>query len=136
MELIHMLSRISDYGIRCGISRKYMKKCSETAVAQILSCSFIADARTYFMEFFDIFTEGLKRFRQERNICFGSPVSEYIEMHYMENIRLGNLAEMIGFSEGHFTRVFREEFGETFVQYYRVQNRPQQRTASYNCYTH
>lgn len=117
MELIHMLSRISDYGIRCGISRKYMKKCSETAVAQILSCSFIADARTYFMEFFDIFTEGLKEVQAGEEYLFRLPVSEYIEMHYMENIRLGNLTEMIGFSEGHFTRVFREEFGETFVQY-------------------
>ena len=86
MELIHMLSRISDYGIRCGISRKYMKKCSETAVAQILSCSFIADARTYFMEFFDIFTEGLKEVQAGEDISFRLPVSEYIEMHYMENI--------------------------------------------------
>ena len=35
----------------------------------------------------------------------------------MENIRLGNLSSLMGFSEGHFTRVFREEFGMTFVQY-------------------
>lgn len=35
----------------------------------------------------------------------------------MENIRLGTLSSLIGFSEGHFTRVFREEFGMTFVQY-------------------
>ena len=48
----------------------------------------------------------------------------------MENIRLGNLADIMGFSEGHFARIFRKEFGMTFVQYLtecRIQ--PQQGTA-------
>ncbi len=35
----------------------------------------------------------------------------------MEEIRLGTVAEMMGFSEGHFTRIFRKEFGMTFIQY-------------------
>ncbi len=117
MELIRLLQRISDYGIRCGIPKKYMKECSDNVMAQILSCGFIADARKYFMKFFDQFTLLLKEVNAKKEYLFRVPVSEYIEMHYMENIRLGHLAEMIGFSEGHFTRVFREEFGMTFVQY-------------------
>lgn len=117
MELLHLIQRISDYGVQCGISKKRMKDCSEIVMAQVLSCSFIADARKYFMGFFDEFVKNLKEVNTGEEYLFRIPVSEYIETHYMENIRLGNLAEMIGFSEGHFTRVFREQFGMTFVQY-------------------
>lgn len=117
MELIHLLQKISDYGIRCGIPQKRLKEYSDKAITQILSCSFIADSRKYFMEFFYSFTRILNESNMDTEYMFKIPVNEYIETHYMENIRLGNLAELIGFSEGHFTRVFREEFGMTFVQY-------------------
>lgn len=117
MELIRLQQRISDYGVRCGIPKKEMKRHSDTLMAQILSCGFIADARKYFMEFFRIVTGLLKEINTEEEYLFKIPVSEYIEAHYMEDVRLGNLADMIGFSEGHFTRVFREEFGMTFIQY-------------------
>ena len=117
MELIHLLHKISDYGVRCGIPKQQMKECSNTAAAQILSCSFIADTRKYFMEFFYSFTHSLNEANASTDYLFKVPVREYIETHYMENIRLGTLSSLIGFSEGHFTRVFREEFGMTFVQY-------------------
>lgn len=117
MELIRLLHKINDYGIRCGIPKQQMKDCSKKAIAQILSCSFIADTRKYFMEFFYSFTHILNEANTGTEYLFKIPVSEYIETHYMENIRLGTLSSLIGFSEGHFTRVFREEFGMTFVQY-------------------
>lgn len=117
MELIRLLHKISDYGVRCCIPKQQMTECSNTAIAQILSCSFIADARKYFMEFFYSFTHSLNEANTGTEYLFKVPVSEYIETHYMENIRLGTLSSLIGFSEGHFTRVFREEFGMTFVQY-------------------
>lgn len=117
MELIRLIQRISDYGIRCGINKKQMKELSDRVMSQILSCGFIADARKYFMEFFDCFTALSEKMKPGEEHLFRVPVSEYIEMHYMENIRLKDLAELMGFSEGHFTRIFREEFGVTFVQY-------------------
>ena len=117
MELIRLLHKINDYGIRCGIPKQQMKEYTNKAMAQILSCSFIADARKYFMEFFYSFTHSLNEANTGTEYLFKIPVSEYIETHYMENIRLGTLSSLIGFSEGHFTRVFREEFGMTFVQY-------------------
>ena len=49
---------------------------------------------------------------------------EYIAAHYMESIRVADLADMMGFSEGHFARTFRREFGQTFIPYlteYRIQ---------------
>lgn len=117
MELIRLIQRISDYGIRCGILKKQMKELSDKVMSQILSCGFITDARKYFMEFFDCFTVFLEKVKTGEDYLFRIPVSEYIEIHYMENIRLKDLAELIGFSEGHFTRIFREKFGVTFVQY-------------------
>ena len=117
MELIRLLQQISDYGIRCGICEKQMKEYSNTVMAQVLSCGFIADARKYFMDFFDGFTGMLEETNAGAEYLFRIPVSEYIEIHYMENIRLEHLAKLIGLSEGHFTRVFKEEFGMTFVQY-------------------
>lgn len=117
MELIRLLHKINDYGIRCGIPKQQIKEYTNKAMAQILSCSFIADARKYFMEFFYSFTHSLNEANTGTEYLFKIPVSEYIETHYMENIRLGTLSSLIGFSEGHFTRVFREEFGMTFVQY-------------------
>ena len=117
MELIRLLQKISDYGVRCGISKKHMKECSDKTMAQILSCSFIADSRNYFMEFFYSIIRIFNETNTDKEYTFKIPVSEYIETHYMENIRLGNLSSLMGFSEGHFTRVFREEFGMTFVQY-------------------
>ena len=117
MELIRLLHKINDYGIRCGIPKQQMKEYTNKAMAQILSCSFIADARKYFMEFFYSFTHSLNEANTGTEYLFKIPVSEYIETHYMENIRLGTLSSLIGFSEGHFTRVFREKFGMTFVQY-------------------
>ena len=59
MELIRLLHKINDYGIRCGIPKQQMKEYTNKAMAQILSCSFIADARKYFMEFFYSFTHSL-----------------------------------------------------------------------------
>ena len=35
----------------------------------------------------------------------------------MESIRVADLADMMGFSEGHFARTFRREFGQTFIPY-------------------
>ena len=117
MELIRLLQQISDYGIRCGIAEKRMKEYSNTIMAQVLSCGFIADARKYFMDFFGGFTKMLEETNAGTEYLFRIPVSEYIEIHYMENIRLEHLAKLVGLSEGHFTRVFKEEFGMTFVQY-------------------
>ena len=77
----------------------------------------MADTRSCFLEFYDEVTQALEERGSDDEYSFKIPVSEYIDTHYMENIRLGYLADMMGFSEGHFARIFRKEFGVTFVQY-------------------
>jgi transcriptional regulator GlxA family with amidase domain len=44
-------------------------------------------------------------------------VAAYIEEHIGSNIRVPELARMVGLSTGHFFRTFRESFGETPQRY-------------------
>ncbi len=65
----------------------------------------------------------------ERNLstgrqAFHSTLSEsvmeamyYIEQHYEEDIRLRDAASAIGFSDGHFSRLFSSQVGISFSQY-------------------
>lgn len=117
MEMIRLLQRIEDYCVRCGVPKGWIQRRSDAAMARILSCNFISDTRVCFLEFYDEVTQALAEHSADEVYSFKIPVSEYIDTHYMENIRLGSLAEMMGFSEGHFARIFRKEFGMTFVQY-------------------
>lgn len=41
----------------------------------------------------------------------------YIEQHYMENLSLAGVAGVIGFSEGHFSRLFSSQVGIPFSHY-------------------
>ena len=61
--------------------------------------------------------QALEECGADQEYVFKIPVSEYIAEHYQETIRLGTLAQVLGFSEGHFARTFRKKFGMTFVQY-------------------
>lgn len=117
MEMIRLMQRIGDYCVRCGLPEAWMQHRSDTAMARILSCSFVADTRLCFLEFYDEVTNALEEHGADEEYSFKIPVSEYIDAHYMENIRVGYLADMMGFSEGHFARIFRKEFGMTFVRY-------------------
>lgn len=117
MEMIRLLQRIEDYCVKCGVPEGWMLRRSDAAMARILSCNFVSDTRICFLEFYDEVTQALEEHSTDEEYSFKIPVAEYIDAHYMENIRLGNLADMMGFSEGHFARIFRKEFGMTFVQY-------------------
>jgi len=41
----------------------------------------------------------------------------YIEQHYDENIMIGDVSRLIGFSEGHFSRLFSSQVGIPFSRY-------------------
>lgn len=117
MEMIRLMQRIEDYCVRCGVPEAWMQRRSDAAMARLMSCSFVADTRICFLEFYDEVTQALKEHSADGKYSFKVPVSEYIDAHYMESIRVSQLADMMGFSEGHFARMFRKEFGMTFVQY-------------------
>lgn len=117
MEMIRLLQRIEDYCVRCGVPENWILRRSDAAMARILSCSFVGDTRICFLDFYDEVTQALGEHSADEEYSFKIPVTEYIDTHYMDNIRLGSLADIMGFSEGHFARIFRKEFGMTFVQY-------------------
>ncbi len=40
-----------------------------------------------------------------------------IEQHYSENLRMGDIAESLGYSEAHLSRLFRKQLGVGFSEY-------------------
>lgn len=44
-------------------------------------------------------------------------VIKYVETHYSEKITITDVAEMVGFSESHFMRYFKETMGVSFIEY-------------------
>ena len=84
---------------------------------RLMACDFMADARICFREFCDQAARLLEESSAGNENAFRLPVMEYIAAHYAQTIRVGDLADMMGFSEGHFARIFRREFGMTLVQY-------------------
>ncbi|MDR3321279.1 MAG: AraC family transcriptional regulator [Synergistaceae bacterium] len=124
LEIVRLMQRVKEYCTRCGVPETRILAYHEAAVDQILSCNFIADTRVCFQEYYERAAQTLEECDADVEYSFKNPVDLYIEEHYHETIRLGDMAEMIGFSEGHFARTFRKKFGMTFVRYlaeYRIQ---------------
>lgn len=124
MELIRMMQRIGEYCIQCGVPEDWAVRRCDQAMARLLACSFASDTRVCIMDLYDEISQALEEHSADSQYSFKIPVAEYIAAHYMESIRLSDLADMMGFSEGHFARTFRREFGQTFIPYlteYRIQ---------------
>ena len=124
MEMVHLIQKIGDYCIRCGVPESWTRRCCDSTINRIMSRSFLSDTRACFRDFYEQVVQALDEYSADEEQSFRVPVEEYIAARYSENIRLGDLASMMGFSEGHFARTFRKQFGMTFVQYltnYRLQ---------------
>lgn len=117
LEMIRLIGHVEEYCIRCGVPEAKMNAYSEAAISQILSCSFIFNTKACFLAYFEQVAPALMESGVEEGYSFQIPVLAYIAERYAENIRLADLAEATGFSEGHFARIFRAKFGKTFVQY-------------------
>ena len=51
-------------------------------------------------------------------------IKKYIQEHYTENISLENIAQELSFHPNYISRIFKEEFGENFIDYltnYRIE---------------
>lgn len=124
LELVHMMQQIGEYSVQCGVPKGWARKYCDQAMSRTLSCSFAADIRVCLGEFYTEMARALEEYSDNEQGSFKIPVTEYIAAHYMSGIRLCDVADLMGFSEGHFARTFRKEFGQTFVQYltdYRIQ---------------
>lgn len=117
-EMWRLMQRLEEYCIRQGVAENWIQACNEQAMTQILACNFIADTRICFRDYCGQVSQALKECGiDEKGASFTVPVEEYVADHYGENLRLGDLAGVLGFSEGHFARTFRKKFGCSFVEY-------------------
>lgn len=128
LELIRLLQRTEEYFLRNLDSAAKIQRIHENTMQKILSCTFISDVRLHLSQYYEeitaVFTETSAHGQSEFRLL----VEEYVSIYYSNTIRLSTLAGVLGFSEGHFTRLFRKEFGVTFIQYlnnYRIEQSKQ-----------
>lgn len=124
MELARMMQRIGEYCVQCGVPEDWVRRRGDQAMTRLLDCRFVSDTRACLYDFYGEISRALEKHSADSRYSFKIPVVEYIAAHYMESIRVADLADMMGFSEGHFARTFRREFGQTFIPYlteYRIQ---------------
>lgn len=57
----------------------------------------------------------IKKYRRSQEL--NKLILEYIHEHYRENLTLDRLAKTVNFSREHFSRLFKETFGKTFLTY-------------------
>lgn len=77
-----------------------------------------------FQEIYHIFAEDIKslcdRFNYERNKKAKNTLfiaSQYIKSNYMREITLEEVAKHVGFSPNYFSRIFKSEFKQSFIDY-------------------
>lgn len=119
MQMLQLIQEISEYAQDCGVPQALAEEINDKTVELIFASSFISDTLSHLKMFFKDITKALKEYC-DNNLCsFKIPISQYIELNYSKDLRLKDLAKLTGYSEGHFARNFKEEFGQSFSQYLR-----------------
>lgn len=59
----------------------------------------------------------VRLYKQKEYVQKFNQALEYIDSHYMEDVTLDDVAEQIGFSKYHFSRLFKQYTGYTFCDY-------------------
>lgn len=116
-QLWRLMQRLEEYCLQCGVPEDWLRSHNESTTAQLLSCSFLADTRVCFRTYCEHLSRALEECGTDEGSSFKTPVEEYVAAHYGEGLRLSDVAGVLGFSEGHFSRMFRKNFGCSFVEY-------------------
>ena len=116
-ELWRLMQQLEEYCLQCGIPEGWLRSQNEFTTTQLLACSFLADTRVCFRHYCEQLSQALEESGTDEDSSFKVPVEEYVAAHYGESLRLSDVADVLGFSEGHFARTFRKKFGCSFVEY-------------------
>ena len=117
MKFLRLLQKIETFGIQCGIPEIIMVNLYENTSYQIMLDSFISESFDAFRGYCCLVSDLLKNYSNNMDLVFSIPVKEYIVNRYNTDISLKEISDFIGFSEGHFARVFRKSFGKSFIEY-------------------
>jgi len=117
LEVIRLLQHAEDHYLQCGAEEQAVQNLHRETISKILNCSFLLDLRSCLNDYYVQISRLFVPRHESSEYAFKLLVEKYVAAHFHETIRLGTLAVSLGFSEGHFTRLFRKEFGVTFVQY-------------------
>lgn len=113
MELYFVLSRLvyeleednSSFKNFVGIKNDYYKISTFQEIYHI----FVEDIKSLCTRFGD------ERNRKAKNTLFAA--IQYIKLNYMRDITLEEVAKHVGFSPNYFSRLFKSEFNQSFIDY-------------------
>lgn len=88
---------------------------AELSIYSLLLC-FFANLGYDHIDSMDSF-QNVRPDKKKEYIKKFNELLEYIDTHYTEELRLDGLADMIGFSKYHFSRLFQQYTGFSFVNY-------------------
>lgn len=105
------------YQILLEIADEYFRRsdCAELTIHSHLLTFFVkfVHNRIYEKELFP----NVRPSRQREYIKMFNDLLDYIDVHYGEDLNLENMADRIGFSKFHFSRLFKQYTGLTFNDY-------------------
>jgi two-component system response regulator YesN len=75
------------------------------------------DIKTWLKNVYQIFIENIDEKKSQKYKGLVTEAMEYVYNHYSENIKIEDIANRIFVTPNYFSRVFREEIGETFIEW-------------------
>ena len=115
--LLQLLHRMEHYAGKFGITKQSLRKENEQLHDQILTITFMEDFLQPLTSYFIQLSKMIFCFDGDKKHSFLQPVGEYISLYYARNLRMKEVADFCGYSEGYFSRRFKKEFGENFSAY-------------------
>ena len=117
VDVVRLLRSLEEYGFQCGVPEDEILAFSKHSIDDVLSEPFLDLVQESFLSFCFQLSAALERHNADRTYQFKTPMECYIREHFAEPLRLGEVAKVFGFSEGYFSAVFKQNFGQTFSEY-------------------
>lgn len=113
IELMVLLHRLAcDYGVYEGESFKQIKYLEE-----FLAIEDISVVRNWCRERIEYITRSINHIREKRVNSLILKAKSYIDLNYDKEITLEDVSREVNISPHYFSRLFKEETGENFIEY-------------------
>lgn len=111
--------------IQAGISPDTAYNVGDSYIQSMVQCETVTELRSINHAMYEDFIMRVHKHRTNPNVSVQiQNCRDYIESHTDQELTLENLARLVGYSESHLSRKFKEEMGvtiRTYIQYARVE---------------
>ena len=117
VDIVRLIRSLEEYGFQCGVPEDEILALSKHSFDGVLSEPFLNLVQENFSSFCYQLSTSLERHNADQSYQFKTPMECYISEHFAEPLRLGDVAHVFGFSEGHLSVIFKQNFDQTFSEY-------------------